>query len=615
MLAIENFVCECFGTGVPEKVANLIRLIYNAIRIGVPIILIIVGMFDMGKAVTLHDENEIKKAQTLLVRKAVAAALVFLILSLVTLLISIVDENHEEDLGCVSCILSSSRDSSKVSKDTFERVESISFSEKEISLNLGKTKHITLNIKPENATDKTITFDSTNKDIVDFQIYERKNSYFIKITAKKEGTVKYKAISNSDNTLSDEVIITVSNNPLLTSKTDIFLTLNQEETIYAYDKFSKQNVSWVSVDPNIATVNSSGKITAKKIGTTKVVASDLQREAQVTVHVLDIDVSSIAKTIKINNQSKLQAKILGDDTGVSIKWSIVSGAERLSIDETGNIKGVKVGVAKVKATIYTGSGATNISKTFNITVNATETKKFVHYVHLKAGETLKINYPNSITITNKTIITINNRSYSLKIDSSNNNIANVTFSKNSAQITAFNNTGEETITLTVDNYIINNTYYEIIQILKIYVYKENNVCIPNDNNKILTDFKVDDLTMIPIYDLTFNQNYLIGDKILISGGGGITGEASRSFEMTFKKINNDSTCRNYVIAAQFGNKNTGINFMIRQRVFYSSGIMQANSPYIRCQIYINWSWDLSHNRNECGTSNVDLLHYSIYYTK
>ena len=615
MLAIENFVCECFGIGLPEKVANLIRLIDNAIRIGVPIILIIVGMFEMGKAVTLHDESEIKKAQTLLVRKAVAAALVFLILSLVTLLISIVDENHEEDLGCVSCILSSSRDSSKVSKDTFERVESISFSEKEISLNLGKTKHITLNIKPENATDKTITFDSTNKDIVDFQIYERKNSYFIKITAKKEGTVKYKAISNSDNTLSDEVIITVSNNPLLTSKTDIFLTLNQEETIYAYDKFSKQNVSWVSVDPNIATVNSSGKITAKKIGTTKVVASDLQREAQVTVHVLDIDVSSIAKTIKINNQSKLQAKILGDDTGVSIKWSIVSGAERLSIDETGNIKGVKVGVAKVKATIYTGSGATNISKTFNITVNATETKKFVHYVHLKAGETLKINYPNSITITNKTIITINNRSYSLKIDSSNNNIANVTFSKNSAQITAFNNTGEETITLTVDNYIINNTYYEIIQILKIYVYKENNVCIPNDNNKILTDFKVDDLTMIPIYDLTFNQNYLIGDKILISGGGGITGEASRSFEMTFKKINNDSTCRNYVIAAQFGNKNTGINFMIRQRVFYSSGIMQANSPYIRCQIYINWSWDLSHNRNECGTSNVDLLHYSIYYTK
>ena len=56
-------------------------MVYNAIRIAVPIILILVGMFDMGRAITLQKEDEIKKAQQLLVRKAVAAAIVFIIVS------------------------------------------------------------------------------------------------------------------------------------------------------------------------------------------------------------------------------------------------------------------------------------------------------------------------------------------------------------------------------------------------------------------------------------------------------------------------------------------------------------------------------------------------------
>ena len=107
MLFLEEMLCRsCFsGVGVPGKIVSLIRILYNGIKIVVPLILIIIGMIDMAKAVTGKDENEIKKAQNLLVKRAIAAALVFLIFSLVTLLASALGEKGA--MKCANCLLNS----------------------------------------------------------------------------------------------------------------------------------------------------------------------------------------------------------------------------------------------------------------------------------------------------------------------------------------------------------------------------------------------------------------------------------------------------------------------------------------------------------------------------
>ena len=63
---LEDFTCS----SIPKQILDITNLIYKAIQIGVPIILIIVGMFDMGKAITQQKEDEIKKAQSLLVKKS-----------------------------------------------------------------------------------------------------------------------------------------------------------------------------------------------------------------------------------------------------------------------------------------------------------------------------------------------------------------------------------------------------------------------------------------------------------------------------------------------------------------------------------------------------------------
>ena len=92
-------------SSIPKQILEITHLIYQAIQIGVPIILIIVGMFDMGKAITQQKEDEIKKAQSLIVKKAVAAALVFLMFSLVSLLLGIVGNNDDSTISCISNLI------------------------------------------------------------------------------------------------------------------------------------------------------------------------------------------------------------------------------------------------------------------------------------------------------------------------------------------------------------------------------------------------------------------------------------------------------------------------------------------------------------------------------
>ena len=53
------------------------------IKIVVPILLIVFGMLDLGKAVMAQKDDEIKKAQQTFVKRLVSAALVFLVILIV----------------------------------------------------------------------------------------------------------------------------------------------------------------------------------------------------------------------------------------------------------------------------------------------------------------------------------------------------------------------------------------------------------------------------------------------------------------------------------------------------------------------------------------------------
>lgn len=84
-------------------VLRLVGIAIFIIKVIVPILLIVVGMIDMAKAVTEKDENKIKDAQHKLIKKAIAAVLVFLIVTIVGVLMNLI--GAAEYKQCTDCIV------------------------------------------------------------------------------------------------------------------------------------------------------------------------------------------------------------------------------------------------------------------------------------------------------------------------------------------------------------------------------------------------------------------------------------------------------------------------------------------------------------------------------
>ncbi len=74
----------------------LIRIIKNGLfpvlQIGIPIILIVLGTLDLGKAVLSGDDKVVKEAQSKLIKRCIYAILVFFIVTLVNLIFSMLGQ-------------------------------------------------------------------------------------------------------------------------------------------------------------------------------------------------------------------------------------------------------------------------------------------------------------------------------------------------------------------------------------------------------------------------------------------------------------------------------------------------------------------------------------------
>ena len=74
----------------------IVRIIKNGLfpilQIGIPIILIVLGTLDLGKAVIRSDDKAVKEAQSKLIKRCIYAILVFFIVTLLNLLFSMVGQ-------------------------------------------------------------------------------------------------------------------------------------------------------------------------------------------------------------------------------------------------------------------------------------------------------------------------------------------------------------------------------------------------------------------------------------------------------------------------------------------------------------------------------------------
>lgn len=105
MELIEILSVNCMDVNVPNKLILIVHLIINILKFGVPILLIIFGMLDLGKAVIASKEDEIKKGQQTFIKRLIAAIIVFFVVVVVELVVGVAaSESDKEDIS--KCIQS-----------------------------------------------------------------------------------------------------------------------------------------------------------------------------------------------------------------------------------------------------------------------------------------------------------------------------------------------------------------------------------------------------------------------------------------------------------------------------------------------------------------------------
>lgn len=106
MLLLADVKTFCTETASVWQFVGYILFIF---KIVIPILLIIFGMFDLGKAVVASDDKAIKSATSSLAKRAIAGVVIFFIPTLVGFIFSIVagfgDVKDTYDV-CKNCIVS-----------------------------------------------------------------------------------------------------------------------------------------------------------------------------------------------------------------------------------------------------------------------------------------------------------------------------------------------------------------------------------------------------------------------------------------------------------------------------------------------------------------------------
>ena len=229
--------------------------------------------------------------------------------------------------------------------------ESITLDKTELTLTIGATEKLTATLLPEDVTDKTVTWSTSDASIA---------------TVDAEGNVK--AISVGEATITatcgdKSATCKVTVNPILAEsitldKTELTLTIGASEKLTAIvlpEEVTDKTVTWSTSDAAIATVDTEGNVTAISVGEATITATCGDRTATCKVTVNPILAASITLdktelTLTIGASEKLTATVLPEDvTDKTVTWS-TSDAAIATVDTEGNVTAISVGEAVITAT-------------------------------------------------------------------------------------------------------------------------------------------------------------------------------------------------------------------------------------------------------------------------
>ena len=247
-----------------------------------------------------------------------------------------------------------------------------------LALTKGQTQKLTATVAPANATNKTVTWKTSDKNVATVS-----ENGLVTAVGGGDATITCTAQDGSGVKATCKVTVTVPVSGIQLSQTSAALTvgdtLTLTKTIYPSDA-TNQAVTWTSSSDAVASVDSNGKITAKTAGSAVITCKSVSDNS--VVGICNVTVKAKVQTpseIKVNKitLNKTTASVTkgknlqltatvapGNATKKEVKWS-TSNKNVAMVSPSGLVTAKSAGTATITCTAQDGSG---VKATCKITV-------------------------------------------------------------------------------------------------------------------------------------------------------------------------------------------------------------------------------------------------------
>lgn len=221
------------------------------------------------------------------------------------------------------------------------------------SFRVGETINLTADVTPDDATDKSITWSSSDESIASVDAIG-------KVTANGVGRVLIRATNSAGryDEIELTVVPTLAQSILLShSETELKVgnKLQLTATVLPFTTTDK-TVRWSSADSNIASVDENGNITAKSLGETIITANSTDGSnlnAECLVKVIPTPVESVKivydgpTTVKVGFTTQMKAEIYPSDaTDKTLTW-MGENENIIHVESNGLIEATGLGETRV----------------------------------------------------------------------------------------------------------------------------------------------------------------------------------------------------------------------------------------------------------------------------
>lgn len=238
-------------------------------------------------------------------------------------------------------------------------VTGVSLSESSLSITEGDTRTLIATVTPENATDKSVSWTSSDESVATV-------SSAGEVIAKSAGSATI-TVNTNDGGKTATCSVTVKSKTISVtgvSLSEFSLSMEEGETrtltaTVTPENATDKSVTWSSSAESVATVSSTGEVTAKSVGsatiTVKTTDGGMIATCYVSVKAKVIPVTGISlnktsMTIKVGETQTLIATITPSDaTDKTVTWKS-SNTAVATVDSNGKVTAKSIGTATISAT-------------------------------------------------------------------------------------------------------------------------------------------------------------------------------------------------------------------------------------------------------------------------